>query len=781
MKTMLLAILTVLFLSSLFLPNGFAQYVSYSTLEGHRGTVRSVAFSPDGSTLASGSWDDTIRLWNAVTGEHKTTLEGHWGTVNSVAFSPDGSTLASGSYDDTIRLWNAVTGEHKTTLEGHRRPAVGSVAFSPDGSTLASGSDDDTIRLWNAVTGEHKTTLEGHRRPVGSVAFSPDGSTLASGSWDDTIRLWNAVTGEHKTTLEGHRGTVRSVAFSPDGSTLASGSDDDTIRLWNAVTGEHKTTLEGHRGTVRSVAFSPDGSTLASGSDDDTIRLWNAVTGEHKTTLEGHRGTVRSVAFSPDGGTLASGSDDSTIRLWELPSTLVRITAPSPVKSLAIGASLTFSLNIVDGENVAGYQATVQFGTASLRYLESANGDYLPEGAFFVPPVVSRNEVTLGATSLAGVSNGDGTLATITFEVVDVEPPELILSRIRLTDSDGKYLSHFLGSERVIEPAADPSPAVISITPSPVLSPAIRQQLVFNVDIAGGQNVAGYQLAWEFDSTALKYISGSKGDYLAGGVGNGDGTLTTGTFVVNTAKASTVSVSGYLIRSNGVRYTPTFESAEVIAPLLGDVNRDGVVNISDLVLVGSSFTQGIGTGGNPADVNESSVVDIVDLVLVAGAFSNAAAAPSAHQLPRTLTAADVEGWLTQAQQIALTDPAYLRGIAVLEQLLAALTPKKTALLPNYPNPFNPETWIPYHLAHAADVTLTIYDTKGALVRQLDLGHQPAGYYTARSKAAYWDGCNESGESVASGVYFYQLRAGRSGLSGPHRRDYSATRRMVILK
>ena len=211
----------------------------------------------------------------------------------------------------------------------------------------------------------------------------------------------------------------------------------------------------------------------------------------------------------------------------------------------------------------------------------------------------------------------------------------------------------------------------------------------------------------------------------------------------------------------------------------GDVNGDGVVNIQDLVLVAGRFGQ---TGQNDADMNGDGVVNIFDLVTVAGAFGNAAAAPSFHpQVLATVTAADVQGWLTQAQHMALTTPAYLRGIAVLEQLLSALTPKETALLPNYPNPFNPETWIPYHLAHAADVTLTIYDTKGAVVRRLDLGHQPAGYYTDRSKAAYWNGCNASGESIASGVYFYQLRAGRSGLSMPHRRDYSATRKMLILK
>ena len=211
-------------------------------------------------------------------------------------------------------------------------------------------------------------------------------------------------------------------------------------------------------------------------------------------------------------------------------------------------------------------------------------------------------------------------------------------------------------------------------------------------------------------------------------------------------------------------------------PVTGDVNEDGGVNIQDLVLVAGQFGQ---SGENRADVNGDGVVNIQDLVLVASAFGNAAAAPAVHSLAlssygmgdRSPTAADVEGWLTQARQIGLTTPDYLRGIAVLEQLLAALTPLETVLLPNYPNPFNPETWIPYHLAHAADVMLTIYDTKGVLVRRLDLGHQPAGYYTAPSKAAYWDGRNERGESVASGVYFYQLRAG----------DYTALRRMVIVK
>ena len=210
--------------------------------------------------------------------------------------------------------------------------------------------------------------------------------------------------------------------------------------------------------------------------------------------------------------------------------------------------------------------------------------------------------------------------------------------------------------------------------------------------------------------------------------------------------------------------TPTAEPS-----LVGDVNGDGVVNILDLVTVAGALGH---TGQIDADVNGDGVVNILDLVTVAGALGNTGAAPAAHpQALSMLTADDVQNWLTQAQRLSLTDLRLQRGVRFLEQLLAALTPKATILLSNYPNPFNPETWIPYHLADAADVQITIYDTKGTLVRELDLGYQPAGYYADRSKAAYWDGRNANGESVASGIYFYQLRAG----------DYSATRRMVILK
>ena len=187
-------------------------------------------------------------------------------------------------------------------------------------------------------------------------------------------------------------------------------------------------------------------------------------------------------------------------------------------------------------------------------------------------------------------------------------------------------------------------------------------------------------------------------------------------------------------------------------------------------LVASNFGK---TGRTSADVYSDGVVNIVDLTLVAGAFGNTAGAPSMWNLDQEIapTRDQVQQWLRDARQMNLTDPAFQRGILILEQLLVSLTPKETALLPSYPNPFNPETWIPYQLAELADVSISIYAANGRLVRTLDLGHQPVGLYKSRPRAAYWDGRNALGEPVTSGVYFYTLTAG----------EFTATRKMLIRK
>ena len=207
-----------------------------------------------------------------------------------------------------------------------------------------------------------------------------------------------------------------------------------------------------------------------------------------------------------------------------------------------------------------------------------------------------------------------------------------------------------------------------------------------------------------------------------------------------------------------------------LPPTTADVNNDGSVNVLDLILITSNLdTKGTNLAG---DVNRDGIVNILDLVLAAGMFDVAAAAPAAQpQVPETLTSVEVQGWLTDARALQVKDPIMKRGFLVLEQLLLSLTPKETELLSNYPNPFNPETWIPYRLAEDANVTLTIYDSSGHVVRTLEVGHRIAAAYESRSKAIYWNGKNGLGERVASGIYFYTLTAG----------DFSATRRMLILK
>ena len=581
--------------------------------QGHTRWVESLVFSPDSTTLASGIGNE-VWLWNAQTGRLRNILADHWLTVESLTFSPDGQLLASGSIEE-ITLQDIATGRYVPWIRLHgnwNSPVV----FSPNGQTLAMRRFDGPIWLRDVNTGELQVILEEDNYSVDALVFSSDGKTLAGTGKEGDIWLWDAQTGKRHDTLYGRRAWSYSLAFSPDGKTLASCSEDRTIRLWNVrnlADGRLRHVLRGHTEAVLSVAFSPDGHTLASGSVDGTVRLWHTDSFRHRATLSGQSDSVTSVAFSPDGRTLASGSWDGTILLWEVPpspAAFVRIE-PSHVEAPPIGEHLHVNVNISDGKNVRGYQFAVQFDSSSLRYISSTNGDYLPGDAFFISPILNDEQVTLVATSLAGVGTGAGTLAVLTFEVIGRKTSTLALSELVLSDSAGETSDSFVQNGWLLEPP------------------------------------------W-------------------------------------------------------------------------DLNFDGVVNVQDLAIVAAHFGE---TNAGAADVNRDGVVDIRDLVVVASGLDIAiGAAP---------------------------------GLSLL--------PEETALLPNYPNPFNPETWMPYRLAIDGDVTLTIYDVHGQVVRHFALGYQPAGPYQRRSRAAYWDGKNKLGEPVASGVYFYTLTT----------TDFSATRKMLI--
>jgi WD40 repeat protein len=314
-------------------------------LHGDTGTVYYTAFSPDGQTLATASYEHTVQLWDLSDRAHPAPLGApliagsKW--ISSAAFSPDGNILAAAGGDGTVRLWDtSERGRPKPLglpLDGHNG-SISLLAFSPDGHTLATANNDHTVRLWNITNPIAPVTLgvplTGHTEFVRSVAFSPDGRTLAAGSDDYTVLLWNVVDSARPfrvaTPLTGHTGPVHSVAFSPDSRTLATGSDDKTARLWNVTDPNQPVAavpLSGHEGAVWSVTFSPDGRTLATGSKDGSAKLWN-VTDLYTPRSAGatpstNTGGILAVAFSPDGYTLATGGEDGTTLLWTLPTTVL--------------------------------------------------------------------------------------------------------------------------------------------------------------------------------------------------------------------------------------------------------------------------------------------------------------------------------------------------------------------------------------------------------------------------------------------------------------------------
>jgi WD40 repeat protein len=317
-------------------------------LTGHTNRIRTLSFSPDGQTLASSSLDHRIKLWDMKTGDCIKTLTGHNDWVWAVAFGPlidhqahgnraHTSTLISGDGNNTLKLWNASTGQCLKTWHGHTAH-IQSIVFSPDSKLLCSGVSDGTMRLWNADSGVHLKVFQASNYRVLSVAFSPDQQLLAAAS--KSLTLWNLRTGERLHELQEHTNLITSVQFTATGQ-LVSGSFDGTAKLWDVQSGQCLHTFCGHTHSIWAVALSSDGQILVTGSNDSTSKLWNLATKQCVATLSGHTGSIQAVAMSPDGQRIASGGDDTCVKLWDSHSHVCLHTLgdhPYGIKSVAFSS-----------------------------------------------------------------------------------------------------------------------------------------------------------------------------------------------------------------------------------------------------------------------------------------------------------------------------------------------------------------------------------------------------------------------------------------------------------
>lgn len=672
-----------------------------TTLEGHTGPITSMAFSSDGKTLVTSSWDRSVRIWDVATGDNKYTFKKHTDGVKKIifypksnifaavgynrsgvyewdiatgsflgeaaipvtsnsTFSPNGSLIAIANYNN-LSLWDFESKEKLFELTSHTNDiGTPTIAFSPDGQTLVSGGDGELF-FWDVMTGARKLSIPGHTTYLNGLAISPNNRTVATGG-RNVIHFWDISTGEYKRTLYEHGEKNWTMAFSPDGQSLAS-EIGWSIRIWNLNHGVPIATLKGYPGNsasgygVISIAYSPDGRYLASASSDGTVQLWY-LGRTHKGTLSGHKEGLWDIAFSPDSRYLVSGSLDDTVRLWDVENEEL-IT--------------TFIGHTADVRSVA----------------------YSPKGNL--------------------IASGSKDSSVILWDV-----------------STGKQIRQLFGHPSWVSSVA------FSPNGETLASVGDRDNLIRLWDVPSGEPLpplSGQYSRISFSADGRNFVSMSSD----------------GTALVWDWKSI-----------NGV------EEEIIIIP--EDVNSDGVVDIQDLIYVASQFGK-IGTE-NIADINNDGVVDATDIVLVAGAIANTDSAPIvASKSNNQLSAETVKMWLNQTQNSNIATDKYRRGVALLEQLLIGLTPKVTALLSNFPNPFNPETWIPYQLAKPTNVSIKIYTSNGQLVKHIDLGYRPAGEYHSRHEAVYWNGMNEEGEPVASGIYLYTMFA----------EEFTATRRMIIIK
>lgn len=457
-------------------------------LTGQTEYIVKIVYCPDSETIATGSIDGSIRLWDINSGQLvKTLINGHYESLTTICYSPDGSTIATGGSDHSVRLWNTDKENLIGTIAEHNGKII-SLSFTENNNTIISVGEKSSVYHWNVVnqklklsfsyknattisgnfsndkelitlgltsdcyiinstTGEIKSNLVEHRHNVNCVSLSPDGKFLASGTSGasgDLLRIWSVEKEDIIKTLMIGQDWMRHVSFSPKGDTLVANSYG-TVLMWYTSNWQLRCRFSEHGLITNGISYSPDGKTLAVGDDRGFIHLWDIASRKKKKLFNSpYHHSIRDLAFSPAGKTIASSGYDGTVLVWNIsPNTNAEATvriSPGLVYSHEVGELIKFSLDILNGAAVTGYKTNLLFDDTSLKYIKAEIGNYIPDGYFPDPPSVINNNISIHIKNNEKIGSGDGTLATVTFEVLRKKASSMRMSNVTLIDSDGLLL-----------------------------------------------------------------------------------------------------------------------------------------------------------------------------------------------------------------------------------------------------------------------------------------------------------------------------------------------------